>query len=316
VPVLDLHSLSSAPDGAKSLLQSSIDKFGWVPNQSAYMAESPALLEAYQRAHELFIASSLSETEKAVVWITTGLENGCRYTVVAHFSIAKGNGVAPDTLVALVENSDRLPERLLALRKFTRHIIHCRGRVGESAVAELLEAGFTARNMLDVILGVSQKTMSTLLNSIAKPETDAGFASNFVGPSNGLAAGTGGIEFLNSGRVLPTTLPFSEAVRVGGMLYLSGQMGTVPGSIKIVEGGIKVESRQAMENIKTSLEAHGYAMSDIVKCTVMLADMSDWGAFNEVYKTYFPGKYPARSALGANGLAVGGRVEIECIAAK
>jgi reactive intermediate/imine deaminase len=118
------------------------------------------------------------------------------------------------------------------------------------------------------------------------------------------------------GKVLPTDLPFSGAVRVGGMLHLSGQMGIVPGSIKLVEGGIREESRQAMENIKTSLEAHGYGMSDIVKCTVMLADISEWGSFNEVYKTYFNGHYPARSALGANGLALGARVEIECLAAK
>ena len=125
----------------------------------------------------------------------------------------------------------------------------------------------------------------------------------------------GSIEFLNSGKVLPTTLPFSEAVRVGNMLYLSGQIGIVPGGMKLVPGGIREEARQTMENIRTSLEANGYAMSDLVKCTVMLADVSEWGAFNEVYRTFFSGRYPARSALGANGLALGARVEVECIAA-
>jgi 2-iminobutanoate/2-iminopropanoate deaminase len=131
------------------------------------------------------------------------------------------------------------------------------------------------------------------------------------------AAGDGStIEFLNSGKVVPPNLPFSEAVRVGGLLYLSGQVGIVPGSMKIVEGGIKEQARQTMENIRTSLQANGYAMSDVVKCTAMLADMSEWSAFNEVYKTFFSGKYPARSAIGANGLALGARVEVECIAAK
>lgn len=125
----------------------------------------------------------------------------------------------------------------------------------------------------------------------------------------------GSIEFLNSGKVLPTTLPFSEAVRVGNMLYLSGQIGIVPGGMKLVPGGIREEARQTMENIRTSLEANGYAMSDLVKCTVMLADVSEWGTFNEVYRTFFTGRYPARSALGANGLALGARVEVECIAA-
>ena len=123
------------------------------------------------------------------------------------------------------------------------------------------------------------------------------------------------VEFLNSGKVLPSTLPFSEAVRVGNTIYLSGQIGVAPGTLKLVPGGIGPEARQTMENIKTSLEAHGYAMRNIVKCTVMLADMADWGAFNEVYKTYFANRYPARSAFGANGLALGGRLEVECIAA-
>jgi reactive intermediate/imine deaminase len=123
------------------------------------------------------------------------------------------------------------------------------------------------------------------------------------------------VEFLNSGKVLPTNLPFSEAVRVGSTLYLSGQIGIVPGTMKLAPGGIKQEAKQTMENIKTSLEAHGYSVSNIVKCTVMLADISEWGTFNEVYKSFFSNRYPARSAFGANGLALGARVEIECIAA-
>ena len=129
-------------------------------------------------------------------------------------------------------------------------------------------------------------------------------------PTKGYSA-----EFLNSGKVLPKNLPFSEAVRHGNTLYLSGQVGIVPGSMKLAPGGIKEEAKQTMENIKTSLEAHGYSMANLIKCTVMLADISEWATFNEVYKTYFSGNYPARSAFGANGLALGARVEVECIAA-
>jgi reactive intermediate/imine deaminase len=124
-----------------------------------------------------------------------------------------------------------------------------------------------------------------------------------------------GVQFLNSGKVLPTNLPFSEAVRVGDTLYLSGQLGIVPGSIKLVPGGVEAEARQTLENIRTTLEAHGLTMRDVVKCTVMLADIAEWAAFNEVYKRHFTAPYPARSALGANGLALGARVEVECIAA-
>lgn len=130
-------------------------------------------------------------------------------------------------------------------------------------------------------------------------------------------ADTSDHEFLNSGKVLPTNLPFSEAVVVGDMLFLSGQIGNIPGTLKLAEGGIEGETKQVMENIKTSLEANGYSMSNLVKCTVMLADISEWSAFNEVYKTYFEiGKYPARAAFGANGLAIGAKVEVDCLGAK
>ena len=122
------------------------------------------------------------------------------------------------------------------------------------------------------------------------------------------------IEFLNSGKIVPATLPFSEAVRVGDTLYLSGQVGIKPGTLELVPGGIRAEARQTLENIRTTLEAHGYSMRDVVKCTVMLADIAEWATFNEVYKAYFSPPYPARSALGASGLAIGARVEVECLA--
>jgi len=122
------------------------------------------------------------------------------------------------------------------------------------------------------------------------------------------------VEFLNSGKVLPAGLPFSEAVRVGNTVYLSGQVGIVPGTMKIIEGGFEAEARQTMENIKATLQAHGFAMTHVVKCTVMLADISDWPAFNEIYREYFAAPFPARSAFGANGLALGARLEVECIA--
>ena len=83
-----------------------------------------------------------------------------------------------------------------------------------------------------------------------------------------------------------------------------------------MEGGIGPETRQTMDNIKSAVEAYGGSMDRVVKCTVFLADMAEWGAMNEVYKTYFPADAaPARSAVGSNGLALGARVEIECMAA-
>lgn len=108
------------------------------------------------------------------------------------------------------------------------------------------------------------------------------------------------------------SLPFSAAVRVGDMLYLSGQLGT-DSTGALVEGGIGPETRQTMENIRAVLEANGSSMDRVVKCLVMLADMAEWGAMNRVYVTFFPQHLPARSAMGASGLALGARVEIECL---
>lgn len=109
-------------------------------------------------------------------------------------------------------------------------------------------------------------------------------------------------------------LPFSEAVRVGDTLYVSGQLGNAPGTLKLVPGGMAAEAQQTLENMKAVLERHGSSMDRVVKCTVFLADMKDWPAFNEVYLRYFTKNLPARSALAAAGLALGARVEMECIA--
>lgn len=111
------------------------------------------------------------------------------------------------------------------------------------------------------------------------------------------------------------TLPFSDAVRVGDLLFLAGKLGNIPGGRELAPGGIAGETRQTMENIKAALERYGATMDDVIKCTVFLADMSEWAAMNEVYVTYFKKHKPARSAIGVNGLALGARTEIECIAA-
>jgi reactive intermediate/imine deaminase len=122
------------------------------------------------------------------------------------------------------------------------------------------------------------------------------------------------IEFKNPPAFKKLGLPFSEAVRVGELLFLSGQLGN-SGALGLVEGGVGPETKQTMENIKSTLERNGLGMDRIVKCTVFLADMDEWPAVNEVYKTYFGENPPARSALAASGLALGARVEIDCIAA-
>ena len=110
------------------------------------------------------------------------------------------------------------------------------------------------------------------------------------------------------------SLPFSEAVRVGDVLYLSGQIGTAPGTFELVPGGIEAEAAQTLENVQAVLDRHGSSLGEVFKCTVFLADIEEWPAFNEVYRRYFSAPYPARSALAASGLALGARVEVECLA--
>ena len=121
------------------------------------------------------------------------------------------------------------------------------------------------------------------------------------------------VEYIGKPMLGEQRLPFSSAVRVGDLLILSGQLGIdSDGKLPV---GMEAQARQAMDNIAAVLKGQGLGFGDLVKCTVMLDDMADWPAFNKVYVTYFPdGRYPARSAFGADGLALGALVEVECMA--
>jgi 2-iminobutanoate/2-iminopropanoate deaminase len=112
----------------------------------------------------------------------------------------------------------------------------------------------------------------------------------------------------------PAGLPFSSATRAGNLLFLAGQVGNTPGTRQLADTGIAGQTRQAFENIKTVLAAAGSSLERVVKCTVFLTSMGDYQAMNAVYATYFPKDPPARSTVAGSGLALGARVEIECIA--
>ena len=121
------------------------------------------------------------------------------------------------------------------------------------------------------------------------------------------------MRFYTSPEALAARLPFSQAVQVGDVLYLSGAIGNKPGTREVVPGGLAAENKQTMDNIGAVLAANGLGFDDVFKCTVMLADMDKWEDFNKVYVTYFkPGRLPARSAFGASALALGAQVELEC----
>jgi len=123
------------------------------------------------------------------------------------------------------------------------------------------------------------------------------------GPSYFPIAPAGGIQ-----------LPFSEAVQLRDTLYVSGQVGIQPDTLKLVAGGLVPEARLAIENMRAILERHGSGLQHVLKCTIFLADIADWPAFNEVYREYFKPPLPARNALAASGLALGAKVELECVA--
>jgi reactive intermediate/imine deaminase len=125
------------------------------------------------------------------------------------------------------------------------------------------------------------------------------------------------LEHYKSPNMALLGLPFSDAVIIDDIIYLSGQVGNLPGTLDLAPGGLAAEAKQAIENMKAILEANGSSLEDVIKVTVMMADISEWGEFNKEYIKYFDAiNKPARSAFGTNGLALGARLEIECIALK
>ncbi len=122
------------------------------------------------------------------------------------------------------------------------------------------------------------------------------------------------VTYVQSELTKSLNLPFSDAVIVDNMIYLSGNLGNIPGTNRLAPGGIRGETIQTMKNIQATLHANGADMDDIIKCTVMIDDISQWGIFNEEYIKFFSTHKPARSAFGTDGLALGAAVEVECIA--
>jgi 2-iminobutanoate/2-iminopropanoate deaminase len=113
----------------------------------------------------------------------------------------------------------------------------------------------------------------------------------------------------------PGGLPFSPVVEANGLVFLAGQVGASLGS-DVVEGGIEAETRQVLDNVGRLLEAVGLGYGDVVRCTVFLVDMADFGAMNEIYREYFPTDMPVRATVGVNALAGPFRIEIDVTAAR
>lgn len=169
-----LHTEHSALEASKSLLADSKKSYGMIPGLHAVMAEAPGLLQAYKTIHELVVNSSFDNDEITVIWQSINVEHACHYCVPAHTGIAKMMNVSDDISEAL-RNETPLPNvRLEALRAFTLSVVRHRGNVDDGEVQAFLNAGFTHRQILEVILGVSQKVMSNYTNHLANTPVDAG----------------------------------------------------------------------------------------------------------------------------------------------
>ncbi len=169
------HDTTTAPEDSKALLEKSRAAFGRVPGLHAVMAEAPGLLEGYQQLHQLFVDSSLDADEKTVVWQTINVEHECHYCVPAHTGIAKAMGVSDEISNALRDETALPNERLEALRSFTLSVVRNRGDVDDDGVEAFLAAGYTKRNVLEVVLGVAQKVMSNYTNRLAQTPVDTPF---------------------------------------------------------------------------------------------------------------------------------------------
>ncbi len=170
-----LHTLESAPDESRPLLDNSLKDFGMIPNLHAVMADSPQHLEAYQKLHELFQQTSLSVVEQTVVWMAINVEHACHYCVPAHTAIAHMQKVNVGLIESLRNGAPLEDEKLEALRRFALKVVRQRGVVSEEDTNAFLAAGYTRRQILDVILGVAQKVMSNYVNHLADTPVDAPF---------------------------------------------------------------------------------------------------------------------------------------------
>ncbi len=170
-----LHDKSSAPEGAVPLLENSEKGFGMIPGLHAVMAESPQVLEAYQRLHQLVLDSAFDNDEKTVVWQTINVENACHYCVPAHTGIAKMMEVSEDITNALRDEKPLPNDKLEALRDFTLAVMRKQGNVSKEDLEAFYNAGYGKRQVLDVILVLSQKTMSNYINHIAETPVDEPF---------------------------------------------------------------------------------------------------------------------------------------------
>lgn len=176
------HTIDTAPENSVELLTNAEENYGFVPNLLGVFAESPATLKAYRTIGQLFDESSFSLTERQVVILTASRLNECHYCVAAHSTVAGMQKVPADVIEAIRNDLPISDRRLEALRTFTTTIVEKRGWVADEETATFLAAGYTKAQVLEVILGLSFKTLSNYVNHIAEPPLDDAFAQRAWSP--------------------------------------------------------------------------------------------------------------------------------------
>ena len=166
--LFQLHDHSTAPSESKQLLEKVKASSGMIPGLYAVLAESPEALKAYVELGKIFGQSSLSDEEKTVVWQTINVEHECKFCVPAHTLVAKLMKVDEAITNALRDKTLLPNEKLEKLREFTLILVRNRGKASEEEVSAFIEAGFTRKNILEVIVGISQKVLSNYTNYIAR----------------------------------------------------------------------------------------------------------------------------------------------------
>ncbi len=173
--VFTLYNLENAPEAAKPLFEKSIKDFGMIPNLHAVMAESPQLLNSYQQVHTLFQDTSLDAEELTVVWQTINIEHDCKYCVPAHTAVAHMMGVDNSIVDNLRNGTPLANPKLEVLRATTLLLVRNRGKLSDEEVQDFFSAGYGKRQLLDIILGISQKVMSNYTNHLANTPIDDAF---------------------------------------------------------------------------------------------------------------------------------------------
>tara|TARA_R110000782_G_scaffold18459_5_gene50781 strand:- start:804 stop:1340 length:537 start_codon:yes stop_codon:yes gene_type:complete len=171
----ELYTKDNAPEESKPLLKDSLELFGFVPNLHGVMAEVPGMLSTYKDLHNAFQATSFDKEELTVVWQTINIEHECHYCVPAHTGIAHMMKVDTAIINALVNKTEMPTKKLQALHETTLALVRNRGHLSDSELNTFIEAGYEKRNLLEIILGLSQKVMSNYVNHLAETPVDEPF---------------------------------------------------------------------------------------------------------------------------------------------